>query len=177
MLALIRLFWDICTFRRGPQDVPYSPFIFTVLLIINLSLGLVSLFIPDNRGETHSLSQILPFLVVATLMTIFYVILVLWAHGHVARTLQTLTTMFATDTLLGIVQLPFSFLAAVAGKQMMLILIFYLGMMGLLMWQLAVYTHIFRQALSASVFRGGSYALILFVLSIMIQAMMLPVHR
>jgi hypothetical protein len=177
MSALIRLFWSICIFQRGPQDVPYSPFLFGGALLINILFGLFALMIPDYHGATQPLARVIFFLVVATLISVGFVIMVLWVHGHVSRSLQTLTTMLAADTITGLAQIPFSLLVSVAGNNGALVLLFYLGMMAALMWQLAVYTHIFRHALSVSVFRGGAYALVLFILSLMIQAQMLPVTK
>lgn len=177
MSALIRLFWNICIFRRGPQDVPHSPFLLGTLLVINIVFGFFALMIPDYNGLRHPLTQILSFLVVATLISMGFVIMVLWVHGHVSRTLQTLTAMQAADTIIGLAQLPFSLMVSFVGKNGSLVVLFYLGTMAALLWQLAVYTHIFRHALSCSIFRGGAYALVLFILSMMIQAQMLPVSN
>ena len=52
---------------------------------------------------------------------------------------------------------------------------FYLGTMMIFIWELGIYSHIFRHALATSIFRAGGYALLLFVLSFVVYAQMLPV--
>lgn len=175
MSALIRLFWDICTFRRGPQDTPYSSALFGILLMINLAYGYVSFLIPDGKGGSPSATVILPFLLVHTVLTLGMVYLVLWMHGRAARSVQTITAMLGADMLIGFARLPFLFLAAQTGEQVNLLVMLYLGFMVTIGWELAVHTHIFRHALSTTIFRGGAYALLLFALSLVIHYQMLPV--
>jgi hypothetical protein len=177
MSALIRLFWDICTFKRGPQDIPYSSALFALLLIINFVYNFSTLLIPDNKGATHSPGEIIAYLLVDAIVSIGIVLLILWTHHRFARSLQTLTALSAADLIIGIADLPFLILASTAGNQVNLIFVFYLGFMVLLIWQLAVYTHILRHALSGGVFQGGGYALLLFVLSLLVHSQMLPVVR
>lgn len=175
MLALIRLFWDICTFQRGPQDTPHSSFLFGLLLVLDLVLGFLSLLIPDNKGLTHPLSQTIPYILVDELITMGFVMLTLWTRGYLSRAVKTITTMLAVDIILGLAHMPFGVLAATAGHQVNMLGLFYLGTMVILLWQLAVYSHIFRHALSVSIFRAGGYSLVLFILSLLIRAQMLPV--
>jgi len=175
MSALIRLFWDICIFKRGPQDVPYSQFLLGIMMALEFLLGFLAMLIPDNQGATRPLSQIIPFLLADILLTIGFTSLVLWLHGKVVRIRQTITTLFGVDILLGFIHLPFIFVAMAAGKQVEMLGMYYLGTMIVLMWQLGVYSSVFRHALSISIFRGGGFALVLFFLSLYLRALMLPV--
>lgn len=175
MSALIRLFWNICLFRRGPQDTPYSPTLFGILLILNLAFDFVALLVPDTKGETLPLSLVIPFLLAQFLMLLTVVNLVLWMHGHSARVLQTLTTMFGVEIILDLALVPLQVLAMFLGEQSALVAFFYLGLMAFFIWSLAIHTHIFRHALSTSIFTAGSYALMLFILSLVIRFQMLPV--
>lgn len=175
MFALIRLFWDICTFQRGPQDTPYSQFLLGMMLVLEFALGALTLLIPNSKDMTHALSQIVAYVLADMLLTIGFVILVLWVHSKTMRVVQTITTLFATDILLGIIQLPFIFVAMAAGNQVNMLGMYYLGSIIILMWQLGVYSHIFRHALSISIFRGGGFALVLFFLGMYLHAVMLPV--
>jgi len=175
MSALIRLFWDICTFQRGPQDTPHSPFLFGVLLFIKLVFELATFFIPDGTGTILPLSNIIPYLLADAAISIGVIYLILWTHGHTGRALQTLTATLGVDIIIGFAQLPFKFLANAAGDQMNMLAMFYLGTMVIFIWELAVYSHIFRHALSTSIFRAGGYALLLFILSFVVYYQMLPV--
>ena len=175
MSALIRLFWDICTFQRGPQDTPYSTFLFGSLLLINLALEFATFLVPDGKGVTTPVSRVIPYLLVDAVSSMGLVYLALWIHGHAARTLQTITTLLGVGIVITIAQLPLNFLASNAGDQVNMQTMFYLGTMAVFIWQLALYTHIFRHALSTSIFRAGGYALLMFILSFVVYYQMLPV--
>ena len=175
MSALIRLFWGVCIFQRGPQDTPYSPFLFGALLVLNLGYGFALFLISDGSGVTLPASSVIPYLLADVASSMGAVYLILWIHGHTARSLQTITTLLGAELIIGIAQLPFKFLASTAGEQPNMLAMFYLGTMVIFMWELAVYTHIFRHALSTSIFRAGGYALLLFILSFVVYYQMLPV--
>jgi len=175
MSALIRLFWDICIFRRGPQDVPYSQFLFGSLLFIKLTFELATFFIPDGMGSTLPATTVIPYIVVDALASIAAIYAILWLHGHRDRAIQTLTTTLGVDIIIGMAQLPFKFLASSAGTQINMLAMFYLGTMVIFVWELSVYSHVFRQALSTSIFRAGGYALLLFIMSFVIYYQMIPV--
>ena len=175
MSALIRLFWDICTFQRGPQDTPYSPFLFGSLLLINLGIEFATFLIPDAKGATTPVSSVIPYLLVDAVSAMGLAYLALWVHGRAARSLQTITTLLGADIFISVAQLPFNFLASSASDQVNLQAMFYLGTMVISLWELAVYTHIFRHALSTSIFRAGGYALLMFILSFVVYYQMLPV--
>ena len=175
MSALIRLFWDICTFKRGPQDTPYSPFLFTSLLLINLGFEFVMFLVPDGKGLTPPTSSVIAYLLVDAASMIGLVYLALWTNGRTARGLQTITSILGADILISVVQLPLNFLVSAASNQAYMPTLFYLGTMLIFIWELVVYTHIFRHALSTSIFRAGGYALLMFVLSFVVYYQMLPV--
>ena len=101
--------------------------------------------------------------------------LVLWLHGYASRGLQTITATLGVDIVLGLAQLPFKFLASTAGNQTNMLALFYLGSMVIFIWELAVYSNLFRHALSTSIFRAGGYALLLFILNIYVNYQMIPV--
>lgn len=175
MLSLLRLFWEICKFKRGPQDVPYSSFLFGALLTIDLILGMLILLIPDYKGHTLPLSIILPYILADAGVTISFVFLVLWGHGHTRRLMQTLCSMLGIDILFGAVHAPISMLAVSAGDQSGILGFFYMATILMLMWQLIINSNIFRHAVSASIFLGGTYAVVLFFLSLYLRSLMLPV--
>jgi hypothetical protein len=177
MSALIRLFWDICTFQRGPQDTPYSPFLFGALLFINLALGFATFLVPDGKGVTTPVSSAISYLLVDAVSSMGLVYLALWLHGHTARSLQTITTLLGIGIVITVAQLPLNFLASNAGDQVNMQTMFYLGTMVIFIWQLALYTQIFRQALSTTIFRAGGYALLMYILSFVVYFQMLPVVR
>src|SRR5690606_14600130 len=42
---LFALFWQICRFRRGPEDVPFAPALMAILLLAVAGLGSLSIVI------------------------------------------------------------------------------------------------------------------------------------
>ena len=178
MSALLRLFWDICIFRRGPQDMPYSRFLFGGLLLAYLIFGLFIYLLPDSKGFSHPLNQIMLYLFVDTAAWMGVLYLILRSHGYAARALQTLTTLLAIEIVLNLAHLPFILLVSGTGSQtVMSTLLNVFGTMLILLWELALYTHILRNALATSIFKAGGFALMLFVLSIVINLQMLPVSN
>ncbi|MBI1422489.1 MAG: hypothetical protein GC149_03410 [Gammaproteobacteria bacterium] len=175
MLALIRLFWDICTFRRGPQDVPHSFFLLGSLLLVKLAIELVIFYIPNGTGATLSLSAVVPYMLADAAIAMGVVYLIVWLNGYAARGLQTVTATVGVDIVLTIAQLPFKYLVSSAGNQADKVAIFYFGTMLIFLWELGIYSHVFRHALSTSIFKAGGYALLCFILSFVIYYQMLPV--
>lgn len=175
MSALIRLFWDICIFRRAPQDVPYSSFLLGILLLVKLVFEFVAYQIPDANGMTLPTSVVVPYLLVDAAATIVFIYLILWFHGHTARSVQTITASLGVDIIVGVAQLPLQYLASAVGTQPGMVGLFYMGSMAIFVWELAVYTYVIRHALSTSVFRAGGYALLLFILGFVINFNMIPV--
>ncbi|MEJ2389925.1 MAG: hypothetical protein P8019_00810 [Gammaproteobacteria bacterium] len=175
MSALIRLFWDICIFQRGPQDVPYSPFLLAILLVIKLSFEFATFLIPDAKGGTLPLGTVIPYLLVDAGASILFVYFILWIHGRAVRGVQTITTTLGIDIIIGLAQLPLQYLASSAGNQPNMLGLFYLGTMAVFVWELAIYTHVIRHALSTSIFRAGGYALLLFILGFVVNYQMIPV--
>src|SRR6516164_10676538 len=94
MSELIRLYAQIALLRRGPQDLPASRLLLalTVGAFLAVHFAVSSLLPPDNRWPG--------ILVVATLFTLLWYVLVLRLAGRPERTLQTTTAVFGFQTVL-----------------------------------------------------------------------------
>ncbi|HAU13990.1 MAG TPA: hypothetical protein DCS92_09790, partial [Gammaproteobacteria bacterium] len=53
MKPLFVLFWQLCRFQKGPQDVPYSQVLLLLLLVAELALGMATILLlePLNMGQ------------------------------------------------------------------------------------------------------------------------------
>jgi hypothetical protein len=94
MSEFIRLYTQIALLRRGPQDLPAS----------RLLLGLT---VAGYLGVNFVVSSVLPpggrwleALLVATLFTLLWYLLLLWLAGRPERTLQTTSAVFGFQAVL-----------------------------------------------------------------------------
>ena len=94
MSEFIRLYAQIALLRRGPQDLPASPLLLVLTVAAFLAVNLVvsSLLPPENRWPE--------ILLVVTLFTLLWYVLLLRLAGRPERTLQTTAAVFGFQTVL-----------------------------------------------------------------------------
>jgi hypothetical protein len=100
MFALIRFFVELALLRRGPQDLPASPVLVTVLALASVLLGSVN--------GVHLFGGFRPALganLLDLLLTMLMLYLLLQFKGHVARWQQTAGAFFGLGALAGLVML------------------------------------------------------------------------
>jgi len=139
MSDLARFFWDLSTLRRAPQDLPASPWLMQLLLVLNLLvntlLGL-EVFASPLRAL---LAGVLDLVLSGTLL-----FAALQIRGHAGRWLQAYTGLLGMGVVLGTCGLLYRLLSqllGVSGVAAMLDL-------GLFFWSLLVIGHILRHALN-----------------------------
>ncbi len=169
MPKLLRIFWGICLFQKAPQDVPYSPGLFLLLLIPG--------FIVDNLNLNIALPKVMfaSVILVVSLHTLFLLgslSALLVVMGYRARILQTLTALLGTGIILSIFALPLLLIVSRIANDP--------GFFGLILlllniWSLLITAHILRHAISIGLLLAGLLAFGYFMLSIKIVDVMLPV--
>jgi hypothetical protein len=94
MSEYIRLYTQIALLRRGPQDLPASPplLLLTVAGYLGVNFVVSSVLPPGGRW--------LEPLLVATLFTLLWYVLLLWLAGRPERTLQTTSAVFGFQAVL-----------------------------------------------------------------------------
>ncbi|MBV8146470.1 MAG: hypothetical protein JO184_15855 [Gammaproteobacteria bacterium] len=94
MSEFIRLYAQIALLRRGPQDLPASRLLLVLTVIAYLAVNLVvsTVLPPDGRW--------LEALLVATLFTVVWYVLLLRFAGRPERTLQTTAAVFGFQAVL-----------------------------------------------------------------------------
>jgi hypothetical protein len=100
VLRLIFAFVDIMLHRRGPEDLPSSPFLFWALLFISVAVELGVLFGNGGSGGAAGVSLLVAFL------DLWFVWALLRAFGHERRFRQTMTALLGTETLLNLLGAP-----------------------------------------------------------------------
>ena len=164
-MPLLKLFLDICLFRRGPQDLPASSF------LLGLTVGgnvLVSWLLAGLDGEL--LPALLQSLLAPAWLALFLWLLLMITQRP-GRFIQTLTAAMGSDALITTVAIPLVLVSvaipetrAVAG----------LLLFALMLWQMAVIGHIVRHALEIPYLTALGLALAYTALSYRIMMALFP---
>lgn len=172
MSSLFRLFLDICLFRKTPQDVPYSGFLFVSLLTINTVLGIVSIMVMFEETKTPGLLDTIIYVAIRTTVLLVVVYFIMYLLGFKKRILQTMTTLQGADLILGLAYIIIGMSLTVIPAKSFLFLFIVMLFLG---WGLAIHSNIFRHALSTSLFTAGFLAVGLFFLEILLEKQLSPI--
>lgn len=144
MMELIVLFVDICLFKKGPQDVPASRFLFGLALCAYWTVGILLLSLQSDWLDAGAQA------LTESLLLMAFAWGVLVVTHKVPRWLQTTTTLLATDALISLpgAVLLSAWLAHPAAEGLQL------ALLALTVWHLAVIAHVVRLALSRSFMLG-----------------------
>lgn len=140
MSQLLNLFFDICLFRKGPQDVPASSLLLGLSLVAYAVVGLLLL-----STETTLPGALLQVAMEGG-MLVGFIYVTLASADLKNRLLQTSIAMLGTDALIRSLAIPILFLSAgmhaVQNAHILLLM--------LMLWHVSVVAHILRHALSKS---------------------------
>ena len=146
--VLWRMFFDICCFRKGPQDLPMSRDILVLTLLV---YGFASflLALPTQSIEIAILSGLIDILL---LIILCYILLYLWRKPE--RWQQATMALSGTGIVFSSAAIPLFFLQANIDQDDPLSLWLLLLVISLLSWNIAVMAHIIRNTLSSSFATG-----------------------
>ena len=164
MYQLIVLFFEIATFRKGPQDVPASPWLLRLVLPVYVAVNVLILLL-NGYWSTALLQITVDFLLVAGFSWPL-----LYFAGKPARFRQTLCALIGTDTVISFFAIP-----AVASLNSQATDLAFFAMLALMIWHWLVSGHIFRHALDKPLFFGLGLALLYILLSSQVMALLFPV--
>ena len=160
MYTTIKPLFELCIMARGPQDLPASPALLVVAALGYFGVGVAMgwpVYAPGVAVAAAGFDLLLLFGVTAGLLS--------W-RGHPARWQQTATALAGSGFVMGLVALPIVFSiyrAILTGSDASFAVLVYWVLVG---WIIAIYGHVFTQALSLrSRWAGVGIALAYFVLS------------
>lgn len=161
MNSFIQIYWNICRFRQGPQDLPAAQSLFIVTLLLYLLIStIISGF--ELEPERALLSAVVE---VALLLAMIRVML--WARELWPRFQQTATALLGSGTLFGFIAVPLMWWQSQYDQPMDAfapsLLIF-----ALFVWSVAVTGHILRHALNVPFYVGVVLSLLYTYVSITI---------
>ena len=137
MFEIIRLVFDVCLFKKGPQDLPCSSGLLRILIIIDVMISFLMANISTDWFE--SLLQAM----VSTLLLISFSGLMLYLGRKPERFYQTTSALLGTDTLISFFALP-GIASLMIGRDTLFALMVTIALMT---WHWAVTGHIIRNAL------------------------------
>jgi len=164
MFEIIRLLFAVCLLQKGPQDLPYSPFLLKLLLVGNFLVGVLI-----GRLDSSWLSAVLQS-ITSLLVACVFCWLCLNLSRKRPRLNQTLGAILGIDAMIGFFSLPAIATLSInqGGFTIVLLLI------GLIGWHWAVIGHIIRHALDQSLSFGLGVALLYLMASYQIMALLFP---
>ena len=159
MQSIVALFWRIATFRSGPEAIPFSTFLATTLVVINILSATIFQQVFDDVTLLRSLTTA----IVSLAATAALVWSLMWVIGKKERYTQTFTALVGTDLLITIVQavlFPLSQLTTAAVTTLVAAVTVF--------WTIGVFGYIFHKALDVHIAIGVATALFLLLLSVSI---------
>lgn len=143
--ALAHLVRDLCQFRRGPEDMPYSPSLLAVLIAASIVVDIASGV--AIGVETDRVAHVL----VSTTLFLGLAWIALAMRGLVSRYVQTASALVACGIAFSLLVLPLAWLAgpppAPPAHPPPLQTMLWTAMLALVVWNLAVNAHIVRRAI------------------------------
>ena len=169
MITLVRAMIEIALHRRGPEDLPASAFLFQLVLLAYIVVGVLSSAFyssdPLDLARQAALDLGLFF-------AFFWSVLGIYRKPE--RRLQTFTALLGTGSLLTAFAIPLYFWRHVTGGEQSTALLPALGIFALLLWSLSVTGHILHHALEIPYLGGVILAMGYFTLNVALFAMLLP---
>jgi len=148
LIALFQTFFDICLFRKRPQDIPAAPELFWVIL---LCYGLISAIL-SYPTQTIYIAVLTGLIESAMLLLITWIFLYL--RSLPARWLQTCTALAGTGVIFSLMAFPLFYFRVYAQAGPALQALTSLLIICLILWNISVMTHILKNALSSSYMLG-----------------------
>jgi len=168
MQALLKVFWDIALWRRGPRDLPHSRALLAACAFLYLSTSVLEAELFD--GSALAVARGIADLVFT--VAVFALCLVLGRRSY--RLPQTLTAVLGTGTLLAIPTIGVWLLAGAIGPEGPVASAVKLLLLPLVVWDLCVVAHIVRQALDAPLVVGVAVATTYFLLDVLLLERLVP---
>ena len=164
MFEIIKLFFDFCLFKKGPQDLPPSVGVLRGLVAIDIAVSFLMVSIHTNLAV--SLFQA----ITSALLIIGFSWVMLYVARKWGRFVQTSIALLGTDALISFFALP--------GMASMMIgtgtLLAFIVTIALMIWHWAVTGHIIRNALGQTLTFSLGLAFLYILGSYQVMALLFP---
>jgi len=164
MFEIIKSIFDICLFKKGPQDLPHSVWLLRIMFVAYLSVRVLMLSIH------YDWLNILLQIVVDLLLVSGFFWAMLFLDRKLGRFYQVFSAVLGTDALISFFALPG--IATIEIGQSGLWVFFV--MLGLIGWHWAVTGHIINNALEKSLSFSLGLAFLYLLVSYQVMALLFP---
>lgn len=164
MFEIIKLLFDICLFKQGPQDLPPSVWLWRVLVVVDVAVSF--LMVSIRTGLVVSLLQA----IASALLIVGFSRLILYVARKPERFAQTTAALLGTDALISFFALP-GMASMMIGRGAVLAFIVTIALM---IWHWAVTGHIIRNALGQTWIFSLGLAFLYILVSYQVMALLNP---
>lgn len=163
MYQLLKLFFNICLFKKGPQDIPVSTGLFRFLILLYACVSFLNYIISSNAMSAafQTLVQILLILSLARI--------ILFVAKKQERYQQTANALIATDTIISFFALPAMATLMGLGSGFAFVTIIVL-----MLWHWTVSGYIIGNALDQPFTFGLGVAFLYILVSYQVMALIFP---
>ncbi len=164
MFEIIKLLFDMCLFKQGPQDLPPSVWLLRLLAVVDVIVSFLMISIRTNLAV--SLLQAM----VSALLIIGFSWFMLFLARKGGRFYQTASALLGTDTLISFFALPGMASMMIGGGALLAFII----TIALMIWHWAVTGHIIRNALGQTWAFSLGLAFLYILGSYQVMALLFP---
>lgn len=170
MKPLIVLFWQLCRFQKGPEDVPYSQVLLILLLVAELSLGMATILMlePEYMGP-----QMLG-LGAAMASWLLLVWLLLTFKGLGGRYIQTMSACLGTDLLLSFIILPLQVYIITQGLESDSGTLPRLALLVALIWDILIKGRIYAASMQLGRLQANLLSITIWVIVLLLSNLFMP---
>ena len=164
MFDIIKLVFDICLFKKGPQDLPYSKWLLQLLLVVYVSIRVLMLSI--HFAWLDVLLQV----IVEIVLVAGFIWMMLSVARKQGRFYQVVCAVLGTDALISFFSLP-GIATLETGQGGLLV---FLVMLVLIVWHWTVTGHIISNALEKPLSFSLGLAFLYLLGSYQVMALLFP---
>ena len=168
MPEFVKLIWDICCLRRGPQDLPYAPALLVVVCVLFVAIQQIASWLLGLEHETLSAA------VVSLLLNLGVLLLLLNVRNLRSRFVQAATALLGCALLFFLINIPIALMFGAppqnAGNVAPLQMLAALLALPLLVWKLLVDAHVLRHSLNVPFLAGVALAVLWLIVELAISS-------
>lgn len=164
MFEIIKLLFDICLFKKGPQNLPNSVWLLRILMVVDVGISFLMMNI--RTDWFNSLLQA----VVGVLLVVGFSWIMLYLARRLERFDLTACALLGTDALISFFALP-GIASMMLGRGALLA---FFVMIALMIWHWAVIGHIIRNALEQTLVFSLGLAFLYILGSYQVMALLFP---
>ena len=167
MPHLLKLIWDICCLRRGPQDLPYAPALLVAVCALSLGMQQAAAWLLGLEHETFGAA------VLSLLVNLGALLLLLALRNLRSRFVQAATALLSCAMVFFVISIPLTLMFGTPpqnpGTAAPLQVLAALLSLPLLVWKLMVDANVLRHSLNMPFLAGIALAVLWLIVELAIS--------